>query len=241
MKAFTMQVPDDAVRYILFQRTGHSWLTNNRWCAKFFLNIAPAALYRNLVGVEALVRKTAIKQSFSAHIQAEYAELRPFLPAQVSSVLDIGCGVAGIDVWLQQHYGPAAVIDYYLLDKTDVAPKVYFGYKPQAAFYNSLAISHTLLSQNGIPAQRVHLLEATPDNQIALTGPVDLAISLISWGFHYPVATYLDRVYELLRVGGTLILDVRKGTGGEEQLRKKFGNMQLIAESRAHLRLLLCK
>lgn len=40
--------------------------------------------------------------------------------------------------------------------------------------------------------------------------PLDLVISLVSWGFHFPVSTYLDQVHDLLREGGRLILDLRK-------------------------------
>jgi hypothetical protein len=40
--------------------------------------------------------------------------------------------------------------------------------------------------------------------------PFDLVISLGSWCFHYPPATYLDAIFGRCRPGGVLILDVRK-------------------------------
>lgn len=53
-------------------------------------------------------------------------------------------------------------------------------------------------------------------------------LSLISWGFHYPVSTYLDRVRELLSDDGVLILDLRRDTGGLEDLRRAFRQVEIV-------------
>src|SRR5690606_38151004 len=52
--------------------------------------------------------------------------------------------------------------------------------------------------------------------------PVDSVVSLISWGWHYPVSTYLEPVRSALPPGGRLILHIRPRTGGEEELRRYF-------------------
>ena len=76
-----------------------------------------------------------------------------------------------------------------------------------------------------------------PDAGWWLPEALDLVISLISWGFHYPVAVYADQVREILRPGGRVILDVRKGTDGREQLEARFPRVLQISETRKKERL----
>jgi hypothetical protein len=85
-----------------------------------------------------------------------------------------------------------------------------------------------MLTENGIARERIHLLEATGNGDIQIAGSVDLIISLLSWGFHYPAATYLSQVYHLLSDDGVVVLDVRKGTGGVEALREAFVRTDVI-------------
>jgi SAM-dependent methyltransferase len=157
----------------------------------------------------------------------EYNSIKHVLPNSCSTVLDIGCGVAGIDVFIERHYSGQAP-DFYLLDKSRVEQSVFYMFHEQAAFYNSLNVAGETLHANGISNGRIHLIEATDRNEIGMGAPVDLALSLLSWGFHYPVATYVERVHELLSEHGVVILDVRKGTDDIEVLRRTFGRVDII-------------
>jgi protein-L-isoaspartate O-methyltransferase len=60
------------------------------------------------------------------------------------------------------------------------------------------------------------------------SGTFDVIISLISWGFHYPVSTYLDVVYDNMAENGILILDVRKNQNQEVLLTSKFETVKVI-------------
>ncbi len=96
-------------------------------------------------------------------------------------------------------------------------------FKDSGAFYNSLEIAQTTLVENGVPEDRISLIEASEDGRIDLEDEsIDLVISTISWGFHYPVSTYLDSVHRILSENGSLIIDVRDDTGGAHELRSKF-------------------
>lgn len=223
-----IRVPDAAVPYILFQRTAYLrfpiapvYRLLNR------LLPFPTPLYNIVVAIEARLRPAAVKQLYAADMRAEYESIAAWLPQRCAAVLDIGCGVAGIDVLLQRHYADQP-LDLYLLDKSEVARRVFYLFQPQGAFYNSLAVARDLLLANGIAASRVRLIEANQRNEIRMDAQIDLALSLISWGFHYPVSTYLARVHQLLRDDGLLILDVRKGTEGLEQLRRSFARVETI-------------
>lgn len=233
-----IKLPDTALRYVLFQRTGY--LAIPRTIAyRALAKVWPGELIGVAVAVEAKLRKQRIKQLFNEDFAREFASIRPALPQPCAAILDIGCGVGGIDVLLSRHYAtnPPA---FHLLDKTQV-DRIHYGFEKRGAFYNSLDVAREVLMLNGVAGDRIKLMHATDDNRIEMSGPVDLVISLISWGFHYPVETYLDRVHELLRPGGHLVLDVRNGTDGEAAIRNKFASVQPIEVTEKYTRILAVK
>jgi len=226
-------IPDDSVAYILYQRTQYLRLPVVR-AYRLWNRVSsrplPLPLYNLAVGLEARLRPWQIKACYDADMRQEYASIRAYLPSRCAAILDIGCGVAGIDALLGQHYAEQAV-ELFLLDKSRVEPAVYYMFHRRAAFYNSLVVARSLLLANGIPADRIHLLEANERARIAIDRSINLVISLLSWGFHYPVETYLPEVLRLLGEDGRLILDVRKGTGGLAALRKHFAHVEPICET----------
>jgi SAM-dependent methyltransferase len=142
-------------------------------------------------------------------------------------ILDIGSGIAGVHLLLNS--------DVCLLDKTQTDKDLYYGFHERTSFYSSLKLAEKFLRENGFN-HKIETQEATEDNQINFEGKFDLVISLISWGFHYPVETYLDKVYDKLEVGGNLIIDVRKGTNGLEVLKNKFGEGYIVKDYKKYLR-----
>jgi len=224
-----MHIPDEAVSYILFQRT--AYLSLPVAVLARLRHVPSAALYHTLVEIEGRVRREHIKRLYAEDMRREYETIRDALPAECAAVLDIGCGVAGIDVLLHQHYADPK-LSVFLLDKTQVEQRVFYKFEQEGAFYNSLAIARDLLVANGIDAAHVHLHEATATNDIPINTPIDLVLSLISWGFHYPVETYVQRVHEVLRSGGVAILDVRKQTSGLEVLKDLFAEVDVLLETK---------
>jgi SAM-dependent methyltransferase len=225
-----LRVPDAAVKYILLQRTAYIRLPVSRvdaFLQRVFRRPLTTPLYNLATTLESRFARTRTKELYSQDIDDEYQTIRQVLPAACARVLDIGCGVAGIDALIQRHYG-GEPLEFYLLDKSEVDRSVFYSYQPRGAFYNSLEVAKTMLTQNGIAPERVHLLEATADNDIPIAGRIDLIISLLSWGFHFPVATYLSKVHELLADEGVLVLDVRKGTDGLKALKGAFARTQVI-------------
>jgi SAM-dependent methyltransferase len=180
-----------------------------------------------------------IKILFGFKIWIEYALLRPYLPKRCSSVLDIGCGVGAIDILLYRRYKSKPHL--YLLDKTEIHSSLKYGFQQEGEFYNSMTITENLLIQNGVKKEHIHCLEATKDNCINTPGDIDLVVSTLAWGFHFPVDTYLDTVYSKLRNGGRLIIDIRRGTNGQKLLKKKFGNCKRIMFRRKFCRFLVIK
>ena len=232
-------IPDSAVKYILFQRTQYLKLPQTfvyRKIEKFM----PFPIYNYAVILEAIFSKARIKAAYQEDMRKEYLTVKPFLPSDCSAVLEIGCGVGGFAAYLNQHYGQKS-IHFYLLDKTYIEPNVYYMFNPKGAFYNSLSVTKRLLADSCINSDRIHLIEASDNNKIEVNGKVDLVISFLSWGFHYPVETYLNGVYDCLSDDGIVIADIRKETGGEKILQKMFKNIELIIEAEKFLRVLARK
>jgi SAM-dependent methyltransferase len=192
----------DMEPYLLLQRTAYQRLL------KDVPSATPAGLYHD-------------------EMAREFAHMKPFLPETAAHVLDIGCGLAGIDHFVDRHYKGSATI--HLLDKNGVSDQVYYLFHDQAAYYCSLEMARTFLVFNGVSADRV-VLHDVAKKGFPRRVQFDLMLSLISWGFHYPVSAYLKHVRRWLAPSGVVILDIRKGTGGETELAKSIGPVSVIQE-----------
>lgn len=232
-------VPNEAVKYILFQRTAYQHFPHT-FTYRVLKRILPFSIYNQAVDREARTDSPRIKALYEDDMRREYQSIKEFLPKTCSSILDIGCGVAGIDVFLSKHFKDIQPT-FYLLDKTSIEKVVFYDFKHKASFYNSLDVAKEMLISNGIPERYVHLIEATDNNDINIDGKVELVISLISWGFHYPVETYLNKVHNLLIKGGSLIIDVRKGTADIDKLSNIFSKVDIIFDERKYQRVLATK
>jgi hypothetical protein len=135
-----------------------------------------------------------VKRRYAAHVAEDFAGMEPHLPATVNSILEIGCGMAALQVFMKSRY-PDARLE--LLDGDKVTREGGGGYDDKPDVYNSRAHTEMLLAANGVKVDRWHDLN-TKDLLEA-----DLIISMASWGYHYPLATYRTR--------GLHIVDLRRG------------------------------
>jgi SAM-dependent methyltransferase len=222
-------VPNAALPYLLLQRTDYLVLPQSEFLFKVACRLSKRTPLMTAVSLESRLRKRQVARRFDADMHGEYADIRGWLPESATAILDVGCGLGGIDVLLFDHYRRDPDLRFFLLDRTQIDDQIGYGYRDRADFYNSFEMTRAVVTGNGVPASSVATLEARDDAGIDLSQQVDLVISLISWGFHYPVATYLDRTYELLRPGGRLILDVRKDTGGLGEIEAKYGSATVIS------------
>lgn len=137
-----------------------------------------------------------VKRRYAAHVAEDFAGMEPHLPPvdRVRTILEVGCGMAALQVFMKQRY-PDARLE--LLDGDTVTKEGGGGYDNKPDVYNSRKHTELLLGANGVAVARWHelntkeLLEA------------DLIISMASWGYHYPLSTY--------RAKGFAIIDLRRG------------------------------
>ena len=166
---------------------------------------------------------------YGYEILGTYEKIKPFLPEQPEtgriSILDIGSGMGTIDVFLSRHYDHKAKIT--LLDRIgDQLTNIVYGYIPcgkEVSPYNNFDLAKSLLELNGVPTKNIvtHDIDSKPFPR----AKYDLVISLLSWGFHYPISTYTPHLKE----NGVIIVDVRKGSDSEKDITK-LGKVTFISE-----------
>lgn len=150
-----------------------------------------------------------VARLYTDELLKTYENIGAYLPSAAHRILDVGAGLAGIDAFLYQHY---ASPDIVLLDRNGIEDKSKIGYHKSAesfGAYNSFAAAEKLLIDAGVSPNRItlHNIEFRPFP----AGPFDLILSLLSWGFHYPLATYAAAAMAALSPQGKIIVDVRKG------------------------------
>jgi SAM-dependent methyltransferase len=142
----------------------------------------------------------------------DVAEILPYLEGvPVRSMLDIGCGLALVDVLLARAVAPRRV---YLLDGAEPG-ELDRGYKTVMQPWGSVAIAASMFRANVDAAVELVTIAAP----VTALPPVDLIISTRSWGHHYPVSVYLESVARSLAPGGVLAVDLRAGRGGAAEIQ----------------------
>jgi SAM-dependent methyltransferase len=229
-------LPDDAHFYILLQRTAYQRPLN-----RYFRRIRRLGAFydKYLIRFAESSRKDEISKLYAEDMQCEFDTFEQFLPIGAKSLLDIGCGIGGIDAVLYRHYSDCEPV-LSLLDKDGVSGSLYYGYRQTGAFYNSLAIAEEFLAANAVPRSNIVTYDVNEDG-FPNDETFDVILSLISWGFHYPIETYLNEAHAALSDSGVLILDVRKGTDGKEILSQRFSSIEVIQDGEKSERVLVKK
>lgn len=169
-------------------------------------------------------------KQYGEEIARTYETFCKYLPKHVDDILDVGSGMAGIDVYLGKCYPNARL---HLLDKQGISEDINSGFKPHAedfSHYNDFNLALNLLRENGVENEIIFQdLLTSPEIPNITFGVV---VSLLSWGFHYPISTYTPRC------DGIMVVDVRRGTNGELEL-EKFGHVTVIHERQKYRRVVV--
>ncbi len=180
---------------------------------------------------ETLARRAAgfIHAEYRA-LEAELAALRP------KRIADIGCGYAFFDLFAARDLGASL-----LLIDLEQNERRHFGFQAEGAAYSSLAKARQLLESNGILADQIETLNPRDSDPVGAE-PVDLVVSFLSCGFHYPVDLYLDFLDKVLRPGGVAIFDLRSRTADRQAAKlERFGRLSDLPAHASARRVLLRK
>ncbi|TCP62973.1 hypothetical protein EV663_101236 [Rhodovulum bhavnagarense] len=152
-----------------------------------------------------------IARRAAAVIWREFQALRPDLDQiRPKRIADIGAGYAFFDLFAARAYGARLL----LIDLESNEAR-HFGFQKEGAAYSSLAVARRFLECNGVAADDIRTLNPRDADPLA-AGEVDLAVSFLSCGFHYPVDTYLAFFEQAVKPGGAVIVDLRDRAAAEQ-------------------------
>ncbi|MFN7224680.1 MAG: class I SAM-dependent methyltransferase [Paracoccaceae bacterium] len=144
-------------------------------------------------------------------IHAEYRSLAPVLLAHPPKrIADIGCGYALFDLFVARDTKASV-----LLIDIEQNTRRHFGYAAEGAAYSNLSVARRLLEANGIATKRIETLNPERED-LAAAAPVDLAVSFLSCGFHYPASSYASYFRDQVLPGGAIMLDLRAATASAQ-------------------------
>ncbi len=169
----------------------------------------------------------------------EFQTFEGCLPENIDSVLDIGCGLGVINIFLNQKYKNN--LSFFLLDKDKIDSSIKYGFSKDYESYNDLTETKNLLCNNGLNDDQVYIENV--DNKINIKLKIDLIISLKSMCYHYPLENHLELLKNVCTKDTEFILDVTGGLYSEEFMNKYFEYSKIIyqEESIHTLKRLHCK
>ena len=177
------------------------------------------------------------RQAILDHVFEEIEDIFVKIAPQIEQVgpqrlADLGCGQAFIDLLIYRRFG----CDLVLID-IEESSDLHFGFADDGAGYADLANARAFLVANGVPDTAITTVNPRKDRLVDI-GVVDMAISLLSCGFHYPVGTY-DAFFRS-QVSKAILLDCRMSKGGDKALMA-YGRVEAVAEEKRHIRYLCVK
>jgi len=97
-------IPTQTIPYILYQRTHY---LKKKWLNKKILSRIEGlsgVAYKFLVLLKTILFSPLIRKGFQREIEGDMELIKKYIPDHATSILDIGCGVAGIDIYLSKFY-----------------------------------------------------------------------------------------------------------------------------------------
>ena len=171
--------------------------------------------------------------------QKEVDVIGNYIPNNAKNIMDIGCGLGIINIFLNKIYLNKA--NFYLLDKNRIDKKIKYGFNKNYESYNSLKETKKLLLNNGIDAPRINIFDV--EKEISLNKKIDLVISLKSMGFHYPFENYFKLFKTCCTKDSSFIFDIAKERYSEIFFKNYFEEVNVIYEEKSihPLKRLYCK
>jgi len=165
-----------------------------------------------------------IARRAAALIRSEFEAVAPVISAGAPARIgDIGCGYGIFDLFAARATGASL-----LLMDIEENDRRHFGFATQGAAYSKLSVARAFLEANGIAGARIETVNPGSGG-FASVVPVDLVVSFLSCGFHYPVSAYAAFFRDKIVPGGTGVLDLRRRRA-EDQIAelRAFGSVREI-------------
>ena len=114
-------------------------------------------LFTNLF-VNFFISQKEIENKMNVEFLKEFNSIKKYLPNTSKNILDIGCGLGVINIFLNNYYSKKC--NFTLIDKNYVDKKVAYGFDNNSESYNKLEISKEFLILNGFKTEKLQLINA---------------------------------------------------------------------------------
>lgn len=166
-----------------------------------------------------------LDESVQNLFEKEYETIKNFLPSNALNILDIGCGLAILDIFLAQNYEKP---NFFLIDKNKVDLKIKYGFSKNYESYNNLNETKKILLANNILDEQIFLKNA--EEKIDINKKMDLVLSIKSMAFHYPLENYLDLLKRVCTKNTEFIFDISTERYQLDSLSEYFEKIDVIYE-----------
>ena len=115
--------------------------------------------------------------------------------------------------------------ELFLFDADSKSTDIKYGFLDKPSVYNSLYATDKMMRVNNVKNYFI----MNTKNRFPLIFNLDIIISTLSYGYHYPVETYLEKINQILSKNGVLIIDIRENTDGIKKVGKIFPYIDIIS------------
>ena len=180
-------------------------------------------LFTNLL-VNFFISQKEIEIKINEEFLKEFNSIKNYLPNNPKNILDIGCGLGAINVFLNDYY--LKKCNFTLIDKNYVDKKVSYGFDNNSESYNKLEITKDFLVFNNFNAKQLNLINA--DEYFELKQKYKLIISLFSMGYHYSIENYIDIIKKCSTKNTKVIFDLSLEYNELNKVKKYFNKVVII-------------
>ena len=191
------------------------------WLRKRFGRFIFTNIFVNYFQIQDIEKRT--EELFRREIES----IKDYLPKNAENIMDIGCGLGIINIYLNQIYNNQP--NFFLLDKNRIDREIKYGFSSEYESYNDLNQTKNLLLNNNINS--LHTIDVEKD--IKIENKIDLVISLKSMGYHYPIDQYLKLFRTCCNDNTYFIFDVSEGYYNASLLKKYFDVVDIIYEEKS--------
>ena len=174
--------------------------------------------------VNFFISQKEIENKINEEFLSEFNTIKHYLPNNPKNILDIGCGLAVIDIFLNDYYLKKS--NFTLIDKNYVDKKVSYGFDNNSESYNKLEITKEFLIFNSLKVEQLQLINA--DENFVLNKKYELIISLFSMGYHYSIENYIDIIKKNSTNTTKVIFDLAMEYNELNKVKSYFNKVVII-------------
>lgn len=149
------------------------------------------------------------EDAYNSKMEGRLENISPHVPANLSSILDVGSGLGGIDILLHRSFGGPRIV---LMDG-DTGKSVS---RRHDVPFCSAEVALDFQRDNGVHDATFMRCDAP------VARPFDLITSYRAWCFHIAPRVYLEYVLRCCHADTRVILDVRRRSDWEDELLEIF-------------------